>query len=107
MQGTRRADGEFIHHELQAGEYGRVLRDGAWVWVACTPNGMIGDLSAHEVQEHEDGTITVAPSVEIQGGAHARPARGEIMVVDDATVERSGGREGYWHGYLERGVWRS
>jgi hypothetical protein len=43
---------------------------------------MIGRLSGHQVVEHEDGTITVSPSI--------LTGRGERQ----------------WHGYLEHGVWR-
>lgn len=65
---------------LNAGEYGR-WTDGTWY--AETPNGHGANLGAHQVLEHEDGTITVSPS---------------ILVSDcDGPV---------WHGYLERGVWR-
>jgi hypothetical protein len=41
----------------------------------------MGNLSGHSVTEHDDGTITVSPSI-----------------LDD-------GRS-VWHGYLERGAWR-
>jgi hypothetical protein len=37
----------------------------------------------HTIVEHEDGTITVSPSILVTG---------------------SHGKQ--WHGYLERGVWR-
>lgn len=60
----------------------RVMRDGAWVWRATTPNGMHADLQAHEVVEHDDGTITVSPSI--------------------LTWQEHGEQ---WHGYLRRGVW--
>ena len=63
------------------GDYGRHPVDGHWM--GCTPNGHLGNLSAHEVVEHEDGTITVSPS---------------ILVSDDKGE--------LWHGFLERGVWR-
>lgn len=66
-----------------AGEYGHAS-DGTWY--CCTPNGHSGNLSAHQVTEHEDGTITVAPSILVSGG-------------------RTGSVE-LWHGFLERGVWR-
>lgn len=66
---------------LNPGEYG--LYKGSW-W-CCTPNGHFGNLSAHEVVEHEDGTITVSPSILVSYGD------GEEL----------------WHGYLEAGVWRS
>lgn len=65
---------------LNPGEY---LKFGDQ-WYAETPNGHGANLGAHEVTEHEDGTITVSPS---------------ILVSD-----RNGP---LWHGYLERGVWRS
>jgi len=28
-------------------------------------------LAKHEVIEHEDGTITVSPSIEVRGGIHS------------------------------------
>jgi len=63
------------------GEYGKDERDGHWFCVA--PNGMHGNLRAHDVVEHDDGTITVSPSI----------------LITQPNV-------GQWHGYLERGVWR-
>lgn len=60
--------------------------DGSWHWYCCTPNDHHGNLDAHDVTEHGDGTITVSPSILISGGAKG----GEL-----------------WHGWLERGVWRS
>lgn len=53
-------------------------------WFCCTPNGMLGNLGNHQVQEHENGTITVAPSILVTGGSS----------------------ETSYHGFLERGVWR-
>jgi len=75
------ADGHFV---LTApGQYGRTV-DGHWL-TSLPVDGelMAGNLDSHEVVEHEDGTITVSPS---------------ILTTDYR------GRE--WHGYLERGVWR-
>ena len=82
MQGVRRYNTDVF----EPGEYGRHPYDDNWY--ACTPNGMLGNLAAHEVTEHEDGTITVSPSILVtssdsKGNAHVR-----------------------WHGYLERGYWR-
>lgn len=54
-------------------------------WHAVTPDGRDVNLANHQVTEHEDGTITVSPSILVWGG----------------------GQPGEWHGYLERGVWRS
>ncbi len=80
--------------KLARGDYGRVFRQGTgWVWMVCTPSGHVGDLSHHEVVEHEDGTITASPSLQVSGRQTVRP-RGEEP---NPT----------WHGFLERGVWRS
>ena len=84
MIGKRR---DFTGSErLQAGEYGRI--EGQWY--ACTPSGDLANLTAHEVAEHEDGTITVSPSILVS-----------------TTSPNKGTRVELWHGYLERGVWRS
>lgn len=69
---------------FQAGEYG--LIEG--YWYACTPNGELGNLFNHEVVEHEDGTITVSPSILVS----SYDSKGNAHVV--------------WHGFLEHGVWR-
>lgn len=66
---------------LKAGEYGR-WTDGTWY--GCTPNNEGCWLRSHTVIEHEDGTITVSPSIEVSDN------KGQL-----------------WHGYLERGIWRS
>lgn len=54
-------------------------------WWAVSPDGRGVGLKGHTVTEHEDRTITVSPSILVQGG----------------------GLPGSWHGYLERGVWRA
>lgn len=66
---------------LNPGEYGK-WNDGTWY--ACTPNGHGANLARHEVVEHEDGTITVTPSILV-------------------TRHRD---EPVWHGYLTKGEWR-
>lgn len=102
MVGRRVADGEMRGSACsEPGAYGRVLSDGEWIWYARTPNGLLGNLVNHEVVEHEDGAISVNPSLEVGG-----PPGSEIQIADDTLFERSGGREGYWHGFLEHGVWR-
>jgi Family of unknown function (DUF6527) len=61
-----------------------VTPDHPWMhWRVRSPDGVGGrlDPSIHRVTEHEDGTITVSPSI--------------------APREPGG-----WHGFLERGVWR-
>ena len=59
-------------------------------WMCCTPNGHFGNLSRHQVTEHEDGTITVSPSILVS-----------------TTSPNKGNSVELWHGFLERGVWRS
>jgi hypothetical protein len=79
MQGKRfdRPDGSIP----QSGEYGKGV-DGRWQ--CCPPDtALFGGLGKHEVTEHEDGTITVSPSI---------------------LIRHHSGNE--WHGYLERGIWR-
>lgn len=77
-------------HEYEPGDYGRWTPDG--VWFCRTPGGegehqrFTGNLSRHDVVEHDDGTITVSPSILVNS--------------------RWAGEEFSWHGYLERGIWR-
>jgi hypothetical protein len=75
---------------LKPGEYGKD-EDGLWYCVRPGEEfarggaqfGVLGNLGAHEVEEHGNGTITVSPSILISDG------------------------QGWsWHGFLERGVWR-
>ncbi len=82
MQGRRVKDwdGSGI---LKKGEYAKSEKDG--VWYAMTPNGRLGNLAAHDVVEHEDGTITVTPSILVTTGSYNRQA---------------------WHGYLRHGIWQ-
>lgn len=78
--------------DLDLGEYAKF--DG--LWYACAPDPVPNDnphcldkyyanLSAHDIVEHDDGTITVSPSIKI-------------------TVS-CGDKELIWHGYLKHGVW--
>lgn len=85
MQGARKyPDPDDNQLRLAEGEYGIDPRDGNWY--ARPPGGHLGNLSNHKVTEHEDGTITVSPSILITGA--------------------SGDKEIRWHGFLERGIWR-
>jgi len=81
-------DNETIYtwfERLGYGDYGKAI-DGTWY--AKIPNGphagSHGNLKNHIVTEHEDGTITVSPSI---------------------LVEYGDGKS--WHGYLEKGIWRT
>lgn len=75
----------------QPGRYGRATHPSTmgkrtgW-WEVTTPDGRVGSLSPdiHKVVEHEDGTITVTPSL-------------------DMSVRVPGG----WHGWLTKGYFRS
>jgi hypothetical protein len=86
MIGTRV---EWTSQILNPGEYAK-LPDGTWY--ACAPDTysddaldrFVANLSGHSVVEHEDGTITVWPSI---------------------LIKHHDGKQ--WHGYIERGRWRS
>lgn len=75
------------YQRLNPGEYGKWI-DGTWH--AMTPGDHGANLGAHAVTEHEDGTITVSPSIRVYLPATSKRPECEL-----------------WHGYLERGVWRS
>ncbi len=53
-------------------------------WIIYLPGGGVGNLSRHQIAEHEDGTITVSPS---------------ILMTSTRPNERRR------HGFLKRGVW--
>ncbi len=67
--------------EWVPGSYGKDVQGN---WMIMFPDGRLGSLKLHEVVEHDDGTITVSPSILVTGGGIATQI----------------------HGYLERGVWR-
>ena len=69
---------------MQPGDYGK---DGRGVWHVRPPDSEVhvGSIEKHTVVEHEDGTITVSPSILLDQGA---------------------GLKGF-HGYLRKGVWES
>ena len=82
MQGKRVYPSEAGHLQLDAGDYGQDA-DGLW-WV-MTPSRYCGPLRDHDVAEHEDGTITVSPS---------------IMTPPAIRDDRA------YHGWLVRGEWK-
>ena len=88
MEGIRRdiVDSEWT--TVDKGDYGKEYLDTDWHWYCRVPSNTLSnfglcDLIKHEVVEHEDGTITVSPSI--------------------LTWDGSGNQ---WHGFLERGIWR-
>lgn len=88
MQGRRlpdRPDGWLP--KMEPGDYVKV----GDTWYAMTPNGAEAFLHPeHEITVHEDGSLTVAPSILIEGYEDNSYLHGPFR----------------WHGYLEHGVWR-
>ncbi len=84
MQGKRVKTESCGHLNLGPGEFGKQ----GGIWYACTPNGHMGNLSNHEVIEHDDETITVTPSIRVVGSIAGVVDVGEL-----------------WHGHLKAGVW--
>ncbi len=95
-QGVRLPDADFgkpgpgwdawSNGSCAAGAYMKVNHDHEgnhppW-WFIVDPRGEIGRIETHTVVEHEDGTVTVSPSIAPRPGTDG------------------------WHGYLERGIWR-
>jgi hypothetical protein len=68
--------------KLEPGDYVK-LADGTFMSRVPEPQFHAGSLAGHSVVEHDDGTISVSPSI-----LHTEPNVGQ------------------WHGFLERGVWR-
>lgn len=67
-------------HELLPGEYSKWIEDGNWYGIPPETD-LIANLSAHKIEEHEDGTISVTPSILVSNGKES------------------------WHGYLTKGEW--
>lgn len=117
MTGVRLPNGfECTTPELRALGYESTPRGAYWIdsagtWAVTTPNGRLGSIAKHTVVEHEDGTITVSPSILVYA------TTGSTYSADDrARLVESHGEEQVrawevgrpeWHGYLERGIWRS
>lgn len=64
-------------------EPGDYWKDKAGDWRGVTPNGLPVWLKNHQVAEHDDGTISVTPS-----------------------ILANGGKRNEWHGYLTNGEWK-
>jgi hypothetical protein len=56
------------------------------IWLMYLPGCGVGNLANHKVEEHEDGTITVHPSILVEG--HDKGQRTQK------------------HGFLVRGEWK-
>ena len=87
MQGRKRPD-NFDWRESEPGDYGWQtwhLNEGERELFIRDPFGAVGRIaiSTHRVTEHEDGTVTVDPSI----------------------APRDGAEPGAFHGWLRQGVW--
>jgi hypothetical protein len=78
MNGRKLPDNSDVR-EASAGDYFFVDWAGPRQLWFLDPNGNPGRVTKHTVTEHDDGTVSVSPSIDGEG----------------------------WHGYLQRGVWRS
>lgn len=88
-QGTRIYDKK--PWDLKPSEY-LVAGDGS-VWVVA-PNGLgPSNLKTWNTEIHEDGTVTLSPSIMAYGHSMLDEDGNKIDLPD-------------WHGYLENGVWR-
>jgi hypothetical protein len=78
VKGERVHVDEFGRLRLPEGGYGK---DAAGNWFVRPPGSHMGELHAHSVTEHEDGTITVEPSIDGRDengcGYHGHLIRGE------------------------------
>ncbi len=84
MNGKRREPDESGRvWPVEPGDYFRRDTPRGAEWYGMAPNGLMCNITGHQITEHEDKTITVSPSILVKGG-----------------------EGGEWHGYLERGVWR-
>lgn len=70
---------------FESGDYGKWKDE----WYCLPPkcgigfNAPHGNITAHDITEHDDGTITVSPSI--------------LITTYDGKR---------WHGYLKKGVWQ-
>lgn len=87
MQGRRLPDCDISKwpDNAQPGDYFKMVHKdvtNSHLWGIVAPNGNVGTISTkiHTITEHADGTITVAPSIQVR-------------------------EPGNWHGYLRAGVW--
>lgn len=73
---------------LAPGDYGYNSKSKAWECRPPIENCHGGNLAAHEVKEHIDGTISVTPSIYV-----------------NPPGERHNPKRASWHGYLIKGDW--
>ena len=80
----RKLEGNVEYEDARPGDYWKPVYEHRQPneWWFRDPFGVIGRIVTHSVVEHEDGTITVSPSILRTGG---------------------GGSE--FHGWLKKGIW--
>ena len=92
---------EFDYHAtpcpLRPGEYGL---DEHKHWWLRAPSGALGsiDPALHTVTEHEDGSITVVPSLSFE--------RTWVRPETCPPLNFGYSPSTWWHGWLQHGVWR-
>jgi hypothetical protein len=101
---------------MEPGDYVRltggpwVEREGVPIVVAKTPSGHSCNLRNHAIVEHEDGTLTVSPSILVYARAavtYTADERARVVELAGEDYVRSyEAVDPGWHGFLERGVWR-
>lgn len=111
MQGRRLPDSSFGDpgggwadwKDSDPGDYMKVTDElgGKTVWYIRDPWGHVGALRTHTVTEHDDGTITVSPSI-LDPDPPSQAMMQHLGIV--AMIPEGGSG---WHGWLERGVWRT
>src|SRR5258708_16586496 len=108
MIGIRLPDG---FDETQPIPFGAYWRETNGTWSVRTPNGRIGSIAKHVVLEHEDGTITVSPSILVyafEPKVYTPEERAYMLeLTSDEYVQEWERGKPSWHGFLERGVWRA
>jgi hypothetical protein len=90
MQGRRLPNGKGPDGHNPGLAEGDYWKDESGIWHARPPGGHLGCLSNHEVEEHEDGTITVRPSI----------LQEPLKLFEKPDLPS-------WHGYLTHGVWQT
>lgn len=80
--------------DLEPGDYCvKQSRDGQRIAWVCVPNGHVGRLEGWTLTEHDDGTVTLSPSILCHETTLFNENDQRVTIPE-------------WHGYLEQGVWR-
>jgi len=86
-------DTDKVFEMMKPGNYFK-LSSNPVEYIVQTPNGLVCSLRNHTVIEHEGGTITVSPSIVVDG----LKLENQFIRINEVNA--------HWHGYLEKGVWR-